>query len=78
MNHFKDMVVFIACIMPNMHINRDLIYIMTGNARWRTRRPCYKAVVNIADFEALVPASATEDAVVRRARCRQIYKGINF
>ena len=29
---------------------------MTGNARWRSQRPRYKAAVHVSDFDTFVPA----------------------
>ena len=35
---------------------------MTENVRWRSRRPCYKAVVNVADLCTLVTEAVVTDA----------------
>ena len=48
---------------------------MTRNARWRSRRPRYKAAVHVPDFDTLVPAPELSLPI---QLCRHISKGIIF
>ena len=61
---------------PCMHLTYNFNLYMTGNARWQSRRFCYKAVFNVSHFDALVPTDTLVpaiEAVVTDARYRHAY-----
>ena len=39
-----------------LHAIHGRVYYMTRNARWQSRRPRYKAVAHVPNFDTLVPA----------------------